>query len=751
MSHLGNGALTISHKKIAQLRHLTRLHAHHRWFYLLPALCTSRHAASASSSGPPHGPASPSSASTRAPTATSFTCSVGSGSDASSYLTLMKSASSRVGTQVHAHAVKLGLDRDAYLRNAVMTSYAKAGPVGDARRIFDEMPEKRIPADWNSMISGYWKWGFGERARELFDTMPCRNVITWTAMVAGCAKTGDLDSARKYFDKMPRRNVVSWNAMLSGYAQNGLHDEALKLFDGMASSGFQPDDTTLVAVISSCAARGDASLAASLIERLGFNQGCPGSNFFVKTALLDMYAKCGSIAKARQIFDELRDGRSTVTWNAMISAYCKEGDLVSARELFDTMPLPERDVVSWNTMISGYAQNGQSALAIQLFRQMTASNVGVFLKPNEVTISSVLSACGHLGAMESGNWVVNFVNDNRIELGISGYNSLIFMYSRCGRMDDARRVFYKEMGTKDVVSYNTLITGLAAHGHGWEALQLLSEMKARGFKPNHVTYTGILTACSHAGLLREGREVFESIRDPMVDHYACMVDLLGRVGELERAELLIQKMPMEPHAGVYGSFLNACRIQRRVDLGETAARKLFELEPNHSGNYVLLSNLYASVGRWGDVHRVRELMREKGVKKATAWSCVEHKGRIHEFVMGDRYHERSDEIYEVLGKLETRMRRAGYMVDESCALRDVGEEEKEESVRVHSERLAICYALLVSEVGTVIQVVKNLRVCPDCHAAIKLISKLERRKIIVRDNNRFHHFVEGKCSCNDHW
>lgn len=652
---------------------------------------------------------------------------------------------------VHAHAVKLGLDWDVYLRNAIMSSYAKAGLIEGARRLFDEIPEKRTPADWNSMISGYWKLGFGERARQLFDAMPGKNVITWTAMVTGCAKTGDLVSARKYFDEMPRRNVVSWNAMLSGYAQNGFQGEALKLFNEMVSSGFQPDDTTRVAVISSCTTRGDASLAALLIERLRLDEGHVSMNYFVKTALLNLYAKCGNVTKARQIFDELGSRRSTITWNAMISAYCKESNLVSARELFDMMPLVERDVVSWNTMIGGYSQNGQSALALELFQQMVSVDTGMLLKPNEMTISSVLSACGHLGAMESGNWVVKYVKKNQIKLGLSGYNSLLFMYSRCGSMEDAQRVFHEMMEMKDAVSYNTLITGLAAHGQGTEALQLFSEMKARGIKPNRVTYIGVLTACSHAGLLKEGWRVFQSIREPTVDHYGCMVDLLGRVGEPERAELLIREMPMEPHSGVYGSLLNACRIQRRVDLGEEAASKLFELEPYNSGNYILLSNLYASVGRWGDVDRVRGSMRDRGVKKTTAWSRVEYNGRIHEFIAGDTFHERANDIYKLLVELEIRLKRAGYMVDDSCALRDVGQEEKEESVRVHSERLAICYALLVSEVSSVIRVVKNLRVCSDCHTAISMISKLERRKIIVRDNNRFHHFVEGKCSCNDYW
>ncbi|CBI29622.3 unnamed protein product, partial [Vitis vinifera] len=575
--------------------------------------------------------------------------------DAFVYPILIKSAGTG-GIGFHAHVLKLGHGSDAFVRNAVIDMYA------------------RKVADWNAMVSGYWKWESEGQAQWLFDVMPERNVITWTAMVTGYAKVKDLEAARRYFDCMPERSVVSWNAMLSGYAQNGLAEEALRLFDEM----------------------------------------------------LGAY-------------------RNSVTWNAMISAYMRVGDLDSARKLFNTMP--GRNVVTWNSMIAGYAQNGQSAMAIELFKEMITAKK---LTPDEVTMVSVISACGHLGALELGNWVVRFLTENQIKLSISGHNAMIFMYSRCGSMEDAKRVF-QEMATRDVVSYNTLISGFAAHGHGVEAINLMSTMKEGGIEPDRVTFIGVLTACSHAGLLEEGRKVFESIKDPAIDHYACMVDLLGRVGELEDAKRTMERMPMEPHAGVYGSLLNASRIHKQVELGELAANKLFELEPDNSGNFILLSNIYASAGRWKDVERIREAMKKGGVKKTTGWSWVEYGGKLHKFIVADRSHERSDDIYQLLIELRKKMREAGYIADKSCVLRDVEEEEKEEIVGTHSEKLAICYALLVSEAGAVIRVVKNLRVCWDCHTAIKMISKLEGRVIIVRDNNRFHCFNDGLCSCKDYW
>ncbi|KAK7855905.1 pentatricopeptide repeat-containing protein [Quercus suber] len=540
----------------------------------------------------------------------------------------------------------------------------------------------------NVIMDMYAKYGPVKFARKLFDEMPERTLADWNSMISGYWKWGDEVEASRLFNVMPEWNVVTWTSMVTGYAKKGDLESARRYFDEM-----------------------------------------PEKSVVSWNAMLSGYAQNGN----------------SITWNAMISAYTRVGDLTSARELFDKMP--EKNVVSWNSLIAGYAQNGQSAMAIELFKDMTATKD---LKPDEVTMVSVFSACGHLGALKLGNWVVNILNENHIKLSISGYNSLIFMYSRCGSVEDANRVF-QEMETRDVVSYNTLIAGFATHGHGMEAIELMSKMKGEGIEPDRVTFIGVLTACSHAGLQEEGWKVFKSIQAPAVDHYACMIDLLGRVGELDEATKLIESMPIKPHAGVYGSLLNASRIHKRVELGEMAASKLFELEPYNSGNYILLSNIYASAGRWEDVERVRGTMRKVGVKKTTGWSWVEYKGEIHKFIVGDRMHERSDDIYGLLSELGMKMRRNGYIADKSCVLRDVEEEEKEEMVGTHSEKLAICFALLVGEVGAVIRVVKNLRVCWDCHTAIKIISKLEGREIIVRDNNRFHHFSNGLCSCKDYW
>ncbi|PON53713.1 Pentatricopeptide repeat [Parasponia andersonii] len=356
-------------------------------------------------------------------------------------------------------------------------------------------------------------------ACRLFDMMPERTVGTWTCMFTGYAKMKDLVKARDYFEKMPDKNVVSWNAMLAGYAHNGFAEEVLGLFDDMMNSKVQPN------LISACSSRGDPVLADSLIRKLNDKQ--VRLSYTGKTALIDMYARCGSLRTARNFFDDLVAYRNSYTWNVMISAFTRVGELNMARELFDKMP--EKNLVSWNSMVAGYAQNEKPAMAIELFKDMIATEKR--LKPKEVTM-------------------------NHIKLSISGYNALIFIYSKCGSLRDAKGVF-QEMAAKDLVSYRTLIAGFAAHDLGMDAVLLLSKMKEEGIEPNWVTYTGVLTACSHAGLLEEGLKVFDSIKDPEIDHYMCLVELFGRAGKLDEAGKFIERLPKEQHPRLYEYLQNA--------------------------------------------------------------------------------------------------------------------------------------------------------------------------------------------------
>ncbi|KAK1276374.1 Pentatricopeptide repeat-containing protein [Acorus gramineus] len=549
---------------------------------------------------------------------------------------LIKRAGLAAARALHARVLKSGHSCDVWVRNSLLGNYARHGPLESAEALFHETRERRLVEDSNSMLSAYWRWGRAHEARRLFDVMRERkNVVTWTAMVSGLAKAGDVEAARTHFDAMPVRNTTSWNAMISGYVLNGRPEEALTIFGAMTAA---PDEATCVAVAASCAALGDARAAGPVLAAV--REGRVRLNCVLKTALVNMHAKCGELEAARLVFDGAGD-RNVVMWNAMINGYVWNGDTREARALFDRLG-GDGDTVTWNTMIAGYARNGRPAEAIELFKMMAGK-----ARPDAITMASVLSATAHLGSLELGGWVADCIAENRIELGVSGLNSMVFMYASCGSVRDAERVF-RGMLSRDVVSYNAFIGGLAAHGRASVVLRLLDEMGARGVGPDRITYMGVLTACAHAGMVKEGKRVFEEIEAPTVDHYACMVDLLGRAGRLDEAVGMVLGMPMKAHAGVYGALLNASRVHKRVDVGEYAARELFELEPGEPGNYLVLAGLYAGVNRRGDADRLMKTMEEKGMYKAVAGESWLEVGReLRRFVAGERGRDWAEEVYGV--------------------------------------------------------------------------------------------------------
>lgn len=460
------------------------------------------------------------------------------------------------------------------------------------------------------------------------------------------------------------------------------------------------------------------------------------------------YLQNGMMEEAWQVFDKMPE-RNLVSWNAMIAGYAQNGKLRVARDLFDLMP--QRNLGSWNSMIVGYAQSGHGEKSFELLFEMQMANV----KADQATFASVLSACASLEALEQGKCVHGYIIESGFMSDVSVGNALITMYAKCGCIEDAKSVF-DNISKKNYVSCNAMIAAYAQHGYGNEALQLFEQMKQTGMKPNHITFVGVLSACSHAGLVAEGCYYFHSMsRDyciaPQADHYACMVDLLGRAGHLDEADKLINEMPFNPDAVVLGALLGACRIHMNVNLGERVAERLFELEPLNSSTYVLLSNIYAVAGRWDDVGKVRMIMKARGVIKKAGCSWVKIKNKVHVFQEGDIMHPQMEKIYSALHELERQMREVGYVPDTNFVLHDVEEQQKEQSLSQHSEKLAIAFGLISTPPGTMIRIMKNLRVCGDCHNAIKFISKIVAREIVVRDPKRFHHFKMGFCSCRDYW
>eukprot|EP01018_Ginkgo_biloba_P018757 Gb_28582 [translate_table: standard] len=657
------------------------------------------------------------------------------------------------GMKIHADIVGTAFELDIFVQSSLVAMYAKCNRMETARDLFDKMSERDVVL-WSTMTAGYVQNGYANEALIMLNKMQLQHmkpdsfiiasvlpacahltalqqgkqihgyiirngleldVVVATALIDMYAKCRSLDIARLLFDKMPKKSVVSWSVMISGYAQNGHANEALTLFHQMQLEHIKPNAFIMVSVLSACAylsAPQEGERIHGYIIRSGFE-----SDVVVGTALIDMYAKCRNMAFARQLFERMS----------------------------------HKNVISWTAMIAGCAQNGHANEALIVFHQMQMQDA----IPNSFTMTSILLACVHLSALQQGKRIHNYIVRNGFESDVVVANALIDMYAKCGSIDIAGQVFDR-MSERDVVSWSALIAGYGMHGQGDKALALFLEMQQKGMKPNHITFISVLSACSHAGLVDEGRRCFDCmIQDysitPCLEHYACMVDLLGRSGLLDEAHYFIKNMPLEPDASVWGTLLGACRIHHNIVIAEHVARHLFELEPENAGHYVLLSNIYAESGWWEDVVRVRTIMKDRGLIKAPGCSFIEVKNRVYAFRAGERLHPECEKIYALLTTLAGQMKDAGYCPNTNFVLHDVEEEVKESILCSHSEKLAIAFGLMKISPGSPIRVMKNLRVCGDCHTATKFISKIVRREIIVRDANRFHHFKEGLCSCGDYW
>lgn len=436
--------------------------------------------------------------------------------------------------------------------------------------------------------------------------------------------------------------------------------------------------------------------------------------------------------------------------NTMVHMYCScGGGIEFGRKVFDEMP--KCDSVSWSAMIGGYAKLGMSSEAVGLFRKMQIAGV----RPDEVTMVSVLSACTDLGALELGKWVSSYIDKEKVPKSVELCNALIDMFVKCGDVDKALKLF-RNMAEKDIVSWTSLIVGMAMHGRGLEAISLFEDMRSSGIVPDDVAFIGLLSACSHSGLVEKGRQYFDLMLKefrivPKIEHYGCMVDLLSRAGLVKDALEFVESMPIEPNPIILRALITACRAHGELKLSESMTRKLIKQEPMLESNYVLLSNIYAISLNWEKKTTIREVMGKKGIRKTPGSTMFELDNEIYEFVAGDKTHNEYKEIYEMLDEMGKEMRRAGYVATTSEVLLDIDEEDKEDALNRHSEKLAIAFALLKTPPGTSIRIVKNLRVCEDCHTATKFISKIYNREIVVRDRNRFHHFIDGLCSCKDFW
>lgn len=666
------------------------------------------------------------------------------------YPILVQAAALRVnefeGKQMHGHVLKLGFYTDVYVQNTLINMYSVCGNMDSARHVFDESPELDS-VSWNSILAGYVQLGDVQKAKQMFDRMPERNTIASNSMIALFGKTGRVSDAFHLFIEMNEKDMVSWSALISCYEQNEMYEEALNIFKGMCAGGIELDEVVLVSVLSACAHLSAGETGKSihgLATKLGIE-----SYVNLQNALIAMYSKCEEVTEAEKLFDAGYHHLDLISWNSMISGYIRSSLLEKAEALFYSMP--EKDLVSWSAMISGYAQNDRFSKTLELFQQMQLSGIS----PDETILVSVISACTHLGALDQGKWVHAYISKNSLKVNVILGTTLLNMYMKCGCVESAMDVFSK-MEEKGVSTWNAAILGLAMNGLTERSLDLFLKMKNSSVKPNEITFMGVLGACRHMGLVHEGRSHFDSMVrefnvEPNVKHYGCMVDLLARAGELKEAEELIQTMPVAPDVSTWGALLGACKKHGDNEMGERVGRKLIELRPDHDGFHVLLSNMYASRGNWDDVIEIRGMMTENGVVKTPGCSMIEANGIVHEFLAGDRTHPQIHDIEKKLEEMGKRLKIEGYAPDMNEVFLEIDEEEKETSLFRHSEKLAVAFGLLYIAPPTPIRIMKNLRICNDCHRAFKVTSKAYDREIVVRDRHRFHHFKQGTCSCLDFW
>ncbi|KAL0333852.1 UNVERIFIED_CONTAM: Pentatricopeptide repeat-containing protein, chloroplastic [Sesamum angustifolium] len=633
------------------------------------------------------------------------------------------------GKKVHGYLVKLGYDGDPFSLNALLDMYAKVGDLGDSLTVFDNIPEPDI-VSWNAVIAGCVSHDYHHMALKLLDHMKrsgiCPNMFTLSSALKACAALGVQELGKQFHAKlikmetmkdpfvsvglidmyckchlvkdaitiyhlMPEKDLVALNAMISGHTQNGEDREAMTLFVEMYKKRMEFDQATLLAVLNAIADSASITICKQ-IHALIMKSGYQADNFILNS-LVDSYGKCRQVHEAARVFEEC----------------------------------PIDDLPSYTSIMTAYAQYGQGEEALKLYTKLLDMN----LKPDSFVCSSLLNACANLSAYEQGKQIhvhalkLGFMSD------VFAGNSLVNMYAKCGSIEDTARAF-SEVYDKTVVSWSAMIGGLAQHGHGKEALHLFDEM------------------------LKDSQWYFETMKEqfgiePTQEHYACMIDVLGRAGKLDKAMHLVNNMPFEANSTVWGALLGAAKIHKDVELGQRAAEILYALEPEKSGTHVLLANIYASAGLWENVAQVRRLMKDSKVKKEPGMSWMEVKDSIYTFTVGDRSHSRSEEIYAKLETLGEQMAKAGYVPKLEVDLHDVERQEKELLLSYHSEKLAVAFGLIATPPGAPIRVKKNLRICLDCHSAFKYICKIESREIIIRDINRFHHFRDGSCSCGDYW
>ncbi|RDX74060.1 Pentatricopeptide repeat-containing protein, mitochondrial, partial [Mucuna pruriens] len=588
--------------------------------------------------------------------------------------------------QMHVDVVKFGFLKHTKVCNGLMDGYVKCGLVGEARRVFEEIEEP--------------------------------SVVSWTVVLEGVVKWEGVESGRAVFDGMPERNEVAWTIMIKGYVGSGFTKEAFGLLKEMV---FGNHDGLCLAEETGLPEPGELRFESSQEE----------VNIFSTRQCL----------KPKEVVFGNQRGLSVVELTSQVQ--CNEPRFESAQKAVSTFSV--QPCLEQNCLISMRNQKEEMVFGC-----------GFGFGLNCVTLCSVLSACSQSGDVSVGQWVHCYaVKAVGWDLGIMVGTSLVDMYAKCGRIRAALMVF-RHMPMKNVVAWNAMLGGLAMHGMGKVVVEMFSCM-VEEVKPDAVTFMALLSACSHSGLVEKGWQYFNNLEcvygmRPEIEHYACMVDLLGRAGHLEEAKVLVKKMPIPPNEVVLGSLLGSCYAHGKLQIGEKIMRELIQMDPLNTEYHILLSNMYALYGKVDKANSLRKVLKNRGIRKVPGTSSIYVDGQLHKFIAGDKSHLRTADIYMKLDDMICKLRLSGYVPNTNCQVLfgcsngdDCMEalEEVEQVLFTHSEKLALCFGLMSTAPGSPLCIFKNLRICQDCHSAIKIASHIYKREIVVRDRYRFHSFKQG--------
>ncbi|XP_074269888.1 putative pentatricopeptide repeat-containing protein At5g52630 [Silene latifolia] len=654
----------------------------------------------------------------------------------------------------HFHAQLLRSLRHVgnYVNNHLLLSYEKCGCLDYAQKLFDNMPQRNL-VSWTAMITAFSRRCLlanavaafsemrhvGERPNEFaFSSViqaATRDVgfgrqVHCLALKSGFgnelfvgsnladmySKSACIHDACKIFEEMPYKDHVSWTSMIDGYAKHGYFKNALSGFKRMLLDGVVIDSYVLSSAISA-----SASMKACT------------------------FGRCVHCFTLKLGFEE-----ETAVGNALVDMYSKVNDMESAARVFRGVS-SRMNVVSYTSLIDGYVESDQIEKALDTFVELTRKG----MVPNEFTFSSLVKACANQAALEQGLQLhaqvvkMNFVADPIVS------SALVYMYGKCGLIDFSAQLFHCIVNPSDY-AWNSLMSGFSHNGLGKEVVKTFETMIQRCIKPNAITFVNLIMGCSHAGLVEAGLNYFNSMESrygvaPSAEHYSCVIDLLSRAGKLREADDFINRMPFEPDCFGWCSYLNACRIQGDKARAEFAAEKLMRLEPENSSAHVMLSSIYAKERQWEDVRSLRKMMKDGNLKKLPGYSWVDVGNKTHVFGAHDWSHPQQVQIYKKLDSLIDEIKRMGYKPERDVIHIDTDDSTKEKMLQYHSEKIAVAFAVMSLPSWKPIIIKKNLRICIDCHSAIKLMAKAVGRSIIVRDNSRFHHFADGYCSCNDFW